>query len=280
MTQVRFAYLSLGDRHDILARAWLSILTVLAYAPPNSQIAIVTDQPARFAWFGGRLEIITIDPATVQEWRGRHDFFWRVKLMSVLRLAELGPAHLIYLDTDVLVRKPLNDLVQALEAGDVFMHEREYDLSNSRRSGQVRLWKMVRGLTTGGLTVGSPCVMWNAGLVAVGAQQIDLLKRALETCDGLMDQGVQHALTEQLSFSLTLGSTGRIREGKAWMDHFWSNKDGYGAAIDRQLAHILIDRLDVDSAIAYVRANPILLPLVVRKRWWSKLLLRAAGVPS
>lgn len=280
MTQVRFAYLSLGDRHDILARAWLSILTVLAWAPPGSRIAIVTDQPQRFAWFGDRLEVVTVDPATVKEWRGKHDFFWRVKLMSVLRLAELGPAHLIYLDTDVLVRKPLDDLVQALEAGDVFMHEREYDLSRSRRSGQVRLWKMVRGLQAGGLTVGSPCPMWNAGLVAVGAQHVGLLKRALDTCDGLMDQGVQHALTEQLSFSMALGSTGRFREGKAWMDHFWSNKDGYGAAIDRQLAHILIDRLDVDAAVAYVRANPILLPLVVRKRWWTKLLLRAAGVQT
>ena len=61
------------------------------------------------------------------------------------------------------------------------------------------------------------------------------------------------------------------------MDHFWSNKDGYAVAIDRQLAQILTRRLDVDAAIALVRAEPIRLPLVVRRRWWSQLLLRLAG---
>lgn len=280
MSRTCFAYLSLGERHDIVARAWLSILTVLAWAPHGSRVAIVTDQPDSFAWFGDRLTVIQVDAATVRAWHGRHGFFWRVKLESVLRIAGLAQDNLVYLDTDVLVRKPLDDLVQALEAGDAFMHEREYELARSRRAGQKRLWRMVRGRTAAGIAVQAPCPMWNAGLVAVGAQRLDLLRVALDACDQLMDQGVRHALTEQLSFSLALGTSGRLREGKGWMDHFWCNKDGYGTAIDRQLAHILIHRMDVDAAVAHVRAAPILLPLVVRKRWWTKLLLRAAGMPA
>lgn len=277
MIATRFAYLQLGERHDQNARAWLSILSVLAHAPPGCEVVLLTDQPELYRWFGDRLRVLAVDPATVQQWRGRHDFFWRVKIQSILRVASLGEARVVYLDTDVLVRRGLADLLAALDAGDVFMHEREYELARSRRAGQKRLWRAVQGRSVDGLAVQPPCAMWNAGLVAVGAQHHDLLERALRLCDGLMDLGVQHALVEQLSFSLALGAGGRLREGKGWMDHFWSNKDGYGAAIDRQLAQILMRRLDVDAAVALVRSEPILLPLVVRRRWWSRLLVRLAG---
>jgi hypothetical protein len=275
--KTRFFTLSLGDRHDLTARTWLSLLSAMAWAPPDAEFALLTDRPELYAWFGDRLRLVTVDPATIDAWHGPHRFFWRVKLKSVQHLAQLGPANAVYFDSDVLIRKPLGDLVQALEAGDVFMHEREYELSAARRTGHRRLWKLVRGTSADGLTVAPPCWMWNAGLVAVGAQQLALIDRALAICDGLMDQGAKHSLTEQLAFSMALGSTGRMREGKAWMDHFWSNKEGFAVAIDRQLAQILMRRLDLDAAIAMVRSEPIILPLVVRKRWWTKLLLRAAG---
>lgn len=267
----RFVTLSLGERHDLTARAHLSILSAMAWAPAGSEFCIVTDRPDLFGWFGPRLRILAVDAATVRAWRGRHDFFWRVELMTVVHAAAQGPAHVVYHDSDVLMRRDLTDLCSALAVGDVFMHEHEYDLASSRRAGQRRLWRQVAS------RIPAPCPMWNAGLIAVGAGNHAVLGNALETLDRLMDEGVAHTLVEQLSISLAFAATGRLRDGRTWMDHFWSNKEGYAVAIDRQLAQILTRRLDVDGAIALVRSEPILLPLVVRKRWWSKLLIRLAG---
>ena len=267
----RFVTLSLGDRHDLTARAHLSILSAMAWAPTGSEFCIVTDRPELFDWFGNRLRILAVDAATVKAWRGKHDFFWRVELMTVVHAAAQGPAHIVYHDSDVLMRRDLAPLCAALAAGDVFMHEHEYDLARSRRAGQRRLWRQISA------RIPAPCPMWNAGLIAVGAGNHGVLAQALDGLDRLMDEGVAHTLVEQLAISLAFSATGRLRAGREWMDHFWSNKEGYAVAIDRQLAQILTRQLDLDAAIALVREQPILLPLVVRKRWWSRLLIRLAG---
>ncbi len=273
----RFVTLSVGGQHDLTAWAHVSILSAMAWAPPDSEFCIVTDQPESFGWFGDRIKILRVDAATLRDWRGPHNFFWRVELMCVLHAAAQGPANVIYHDSDVLMRKDLANLCAALSDGDVLMHEHEYDLSTARRRGQRRLWRQVAGREVAGFRLTAPCAMWNAGLIAVGSKNHALLDQALVLLDALMDAGVHHNLVEQLAISTVFDATARLRQGRPWMDHFWANKDGYAVAMDRQLAQILILGLDVDSAISMVRREPVVLPMVVRKRWWSILLARVAG---
>ena len=40
---------------------------------------------------------------------------------------------------------------------------------------------------------------------------------------------------------------------------------------------MLIRGLDLDQAIAEVRAHPIQRPLMVRRRWWNRYFARLAG---
>jgi hypothetical protein len=274
----RYVTLSLGDRHDLTARAHIALLNAMAWAPAPAEFWLVTDRPDLFGFFGDRLRIQVVDAATLAAWKGRHGFFWRIELMTALTIARLGGGHTVYFDSDVLMRLPLDDLVAALSTGDVLMHEREYDLAIARRRGQRDLWRQVAGRQAAGLTVAAPCPMWNAGLIAVGDGNQPVLERALAVLDGLMDAGVAHNLVEQLAISLSLAATGRLREGRGWMDHFWCNKDGYGESIDRQLAEILYRRLPVESAVAHCKANPIVRPLIVRRRWWNRLFLGLAGM--
>lgn len=273
----RFVTLSVGGQHDLTAWAHVSILSAMAWAPPDSEFCIVTDQPESFGWFGDRVKILQVDAATLSDWRGRHDFFWRVELMCVLHAAAQGPANVIYHDSDVLFRKDLTDFCSALSDGAVLMHEFEYNLSTARRRGQKRLWQQVAGRKVSGFPLTAPCAMWNAGLIAVGWKNHTLLDQALALLDDLMDEGVHHNLVEQLAISTVFGATGRLQEGQPWMDHFWGNKDGYAVAMDRQLAQILTQGLNVDAAMSMIRREPVVLPMVVRKRWWSILLARWAG---
>jgi hypothetical protein len=273
----RFVTLSVGGRPELNAWAHSSILSAMAWAPPHSEFCIATDQPESFGWFGDRIRILPVDHATLRSWRGRHDFFWRTELNCVLHAAAQGPANVIYHDSDVLIRRDLTTFGAALENGEIFMHELEYELSTAKRRGQKRLWRQIRGQAVAGFRFAAPQPMWNAGLIAVGAQHHALLHHALDLLDQLMDRGVHHNLVEQLAITKVFGATARLQPGGPWMDHFWANKEGYAAAVDRQLARILTLGLDVDAAAALVRREPIVAPLVVRKRWWSNLLARLAG---
>lgn len=274
----RYVTLSLGERHDLTARAHLALLAVMAHAPQPAEFCIVTDRPDLYRWFGDRLRLLTVDADTLTRWKGRHGFFWRVELMTVVHAAAQGPAHVVYLDSDVLARRSLEPLVAGLAAGGVFMHLREHDLAAARRRGDRRLWRLLRGREIGGIRFQAPCPMWNAGVIAVGAGDHAVLDRALATLDQLMDAGVHHTLVEQLAISATFAATGRLQAADGWLDHFWSNKEGYGRDIDRQLAEILYRGLDVAAAIAYVREHPIVRPLAVRRRWWNRLFRPLAGV--
>lgn len=274
----RYVTLSLGERHDLTARAHLALLAAMGHAPAPAEFCIVTDRPDLYRWFGDRLRILAVDAAMLREWKGRHDFFWRVELMTVVHAAAQGPAQVVYLDSDVLARASLQPLLDGLAAGDVFMHLHEHDLAHARRAGDRRLWRQVDGREAGGLRFAAPCPMWNAGVIAVGAQHHAVLDRALAALDALMDGGIRHNLVEQLAISTAFAATGRLRAADAWLDHFWSNKEGYGREIDRQLAEIHYRGMDVDAAVAYVREHPITLPLMVRKRWWNKLFRPLAGV--
>ena len=175
----RYVTLSLGDRHDLTARAHLALLNAMAWAPAPAEFCIVTDRPELFAWFGDRLRMLAVDAPTLKQWRGKHDFFWRIELMTVVHTAAQGPANVVYIDSDVLIRKPLNDLVAGLESGAVFMHLLEQDLAAATRAGDRRLWSLLRAREIGGVRFAQTCPMWNAGLIAVGSGNHQVLAQAM-----------------------------------------------------------------------------------------------------
>jgi hypothetical protein len=280
MATTRFLTFSLGDGPAYNARAHLAMLAMMGHAPVGSEFLLITDRPQNFRWFAGHATISGIDEATLKSWKGPQDFFWRVEIEVLRHAASFGPANLCYFDSDVLVRKPVADLVAALEAGDVFMHTHEFDLAISPRRGQRELWKLVQGLTLAGSSVVAPAPMWNAGVMAVGAQNIGLVDQVLAACDQLTGDGITHFLTEQFAYSHVFGATGRLRAAESWMDHFWCNKPGYDQSIYEQLAQIHYRGLSVPDAVAFVRANPILRPLVVRRRWWNRFFAPLSGLQN
>ncbi len=219
-----------------------------------------------------------VDAETLRAWKGPQDFFWRIEIEVLRHAASFGPANLVYFDSDVLARRPLDDLTQGLAAGDVFMHVHEGDLADTRRKGQRELWRLLRGRTVAGMPVTAPAPLWNAGVMAVGRQNTALIDRVLAACDELTAAGISHFLTEQFAYSHVFASTGRLKPASPWLDHFWCNKPGYDKSIYEQLAQIHYRGLTVPEAVDFVRANPIRRPLVVRRRWWNRFFVPLSGL--
>jgi len=280
MPRLRFVLLTFGDHIETHWQAHHCLLSTMAQAPADSEYVVVTDRADHYRWFGDRVRFLTVDAAMLAGWKGAHGFFWRVKLEAVLAAARLdgaGSAHTCYLDSDVLCRRPLADFAAALAAGDTFMHLQESVFAHARRSSHRTLRDHLVGKAIAGLPITGANAMWNAGVVAVGAGRVDLLERALALCDGIITAEYSHRLAEQFAFSAALQSSERLRPAEPWFDHYWGNKPGFQQSITEQLATILVRGLPVEAAIDFVRAHPIVRPLIVRRRWYHRLFAPLAG---
>jgi len=268
----RYISLAYGEAPAIYRQSLMLLVSLVAYAPEPSEIVIVTDHPERFVWFGTKIEIEYLDAARLQTWRGENPFSMRHKLELARGSIVSGRQEIVLLDADVLVRRPLAPFVERLRAGDLFMHKREYVLSETRRVGNKKLWSELkkRGFR-------DDDGMWNSGVLAIPSGDRELLDAALKMYDELSADGVRHFATEQLVVGVVLGRTGRLKPAEDWFIHYWGNKSGYDAEISRFLADAFIDGLSVKDAAARYRDDPIDLPPEVRPSPLQKLLHKIAG---
>ena len=281
----RFTTLAIGDKSIYAVRTAYAMLSVMANLPlgalnakgAQAELTIVTDHPQRFAWIADTIRIVTVDAATVQRWKGPADYFFRCEIGVLQHLATLGEANLVYLDSDIIIRRELGSFLAALEGGARFMHMRERSIDVSKRKGEQDLWRQVRGKTAAGITLKAPCIMWNAGVMAVSWAERGLIDQVAELTDGLMAQGVTHWLVEQLAYGQVFqhapGSpASKIQAAEPWMDHWWDNKPGFDAAITEFLLEAHLQGWTATETAAQIRLHPLRLPLSVRRRWYHRLL--------
>ena len=279
----RYVTLAYGGAPSAYRQSLMLLLTLAAHAPEPYELVVGTDRPECYVWFGTRVEIEYLDAARLERWRGPQPFSMRQKL-ELIRAVMPSQGALVFVDADVLVRKPLDPFVQQLHAGGLFMHKQEFVLSRSRRAGNRKLWRALRRVPSMPALSGDGRFhdedsMWNSGVLGVPAGDRALLDEALALYDGLGAAGVRHFATEQLVEGVVLGRTGRLKAAEEWFVHYWGNKPGYDAEIARRLADAFIEGLSVKEAAARYRDNPIELPVEVRPTKRQKLA-RWIGVSS
>jgi hypothetical protein len=281
---VRYVTLAYGDAPGVYRQSLMLLLSLVAHAPEPYELVVATDRPECYVWFGTRVEIEYLDFARLTAWKGPSPFSMRQKLELARAatatvesgLSRVPPSATVLLDADVLARKPLGLFVDRLHAGDLFMHKKEYVLSESRRAGNRKLWSALRGSSE--FRFRADDAMWNSGVLAVPAIDRPLLDQAIDLYDRLGSAGLRHFATEQLVEGVIFGRTGRLRPAQEWFVHYWGNKPGYDAEISRRIADAFIEGLTVKEAAARYRERPIDLPPERRPgkteklgRWISRL---------
>ena len=272
----RYVTLAYGDAAGVYRQSLMLLLSLVAHAPEPYEIVVATDRPECYVWFGTRVEIEYLESARLEAWRGPRPFSMRQKLELIRAAAVPAKGPVVLLDADVLAVKPLDAFVDRLRAGDLFMHKHEYVLSQSRRSGNRKLWDSLQNLSSVARVAGeggfrADDSMWNSGVLAIPPADRSLLDDALSMYDALGAAGMRHFATEQLVEGVVLGRTGRLRPAEEWFVHYWGNKPGYDAEIARRLADAFIEGLTVKEAAARYREKPIELPVEVRQTKRQKL---------
>lgn len=270
-----FALLAFGRNADIHTQACYALLSAMASVDGECDWFVVTDMPEFYRWFEDSIQLIYCSEEQLTEWRGEHDFFWRVKIRAIQTVAEKTEGHLIYLDSDIICKENLSELIRGLDSGQCYMHKLEYPIGSTRSTTGRRMWRIGGGQTYAGYEMGPDTSMWNAGVIGIPFNQLAKLNDVLACCDAMCESSMPNKLLEQYSFSLVLGSLGRLTSAERWFVHYWGNKSAWLTEIQRVLARILLMKISLQEAIEIVCEHNIELPIYVRKPWavrtWEKL---------
>ena len=132
----------------------------------HDRIVMVTTSP-QFYQHVSWAEIITIDDAQIKEWQGKHQFFWRAKIMAIGLVGQRYPDDdILYLDCDTVLCGSIDELKKWMEEGHGLMDINEGHPS-TKKTKTLRMWKMCHGRTYGGITLGMQHNMYCAGVVGI-----------------------------------------------------------------------------------------------------------------
>jgi hypothetical protein len=269
----RFGVLAYGPDGRLHREAAAAILSVQAHRPATSEIVVLTDQPARYRWFGDSVTIDPLSDRVLTEWRGQRGDRYRPKIEALRRLAADAAADVLLFDVDTMARRDLAPLAARLAAGSLLLHRREYALAAPPRRGDRALKQEILGRSWQGIAPDASASMWNGGIIGSSRRHKGIFDRTLAVFDEMRDRS-RHFAVEQLAYSIVFPAYGTIEEASPWFDHYWANREWFDRAIERFLSDARLKELTAADAVERLKREPITGPLDGRLPWWRAGLQR------
>lgn len=216
-------YIVFGDNMNYHVEAYLSILSFQKQLTKDDRIFVLTTKPEYYRH--AKVQILPISEQQIEEWKGPHKFFFRIKIKALEYLGQRYPdEHLLYLDSDTFLFGSLETLRQRLDEGCGLMHLQEGHPSKMS-GGSLKMWKKVQGKTYGGVTLGEKHDMWNAGVTGIPAGLVaQVTATSLAICDGMLNDGANTFILEQYSTSVSMAEHTKLCAANDHIGHYWGNK--------------------------------------------------------
>lgn len=230
-------------RADIIRQGLFSAASFLRAKPDfDGRIVFYTDQADQLSAFWdkeSRVHIVPISRGELEAWGGRHKFVHRVKLEILLNASRRFDGHILYLDGDTIFTGDPSELLERLENNFTLMHIREYSFRSAKGilPKKIARFALKNKFELPGDQVvrfSEDTAMWNAGVIGVPRDQMQVLEKALLLTDALYENYQKHVM-EQLAVSFCLAEASEILATDDVILHYWQNKDFYQAKIDGSL---------------------------------------------
>ena len=242
MAQTNFVFVCFGKDQSYYTQATYAICSLLAFAAPPFTVHVMTDYPERFAHLNNHINLIELNKNQMTEWRGPHGNSFRIKLSALILAAEKIDEKFIFLDTDVILLKPLDPFIEAVKPETFGMHTAEFTLAEkinyhrwrhrlasllnfdlSRKQGYM--CRAVADRTWQGIYVPKTQVMWNSGVFAVDKADFDCIDLSLRILDEINANNIKFFTAEQLAISIACSHKGTIIAAKDYFIHYWKEKE-------------------------------------------------------
>jgi len=251
-------------RDDVRAQALYSAWSTLAWAGELPlALHVYTDAPELFAPLGPAVTTRRVDAEEIRAWRGPHDFVFRTKPLLFADMVARFPAEpILYLDADTFFVAPVATVAARISAASSVMHLRERNVATDPGSQMRKFRRDVSRVMVRGKPADISCDMWNAGVIGMDPTRFGLVPDWLELVDALYP-ATRRWVVEQYGIALLLQRAGQLQACDDAIFHYWFQKGGYTAAIERELA--VLRTLPPAEALARVRAGRLALPYVREK---------------
>lgn len=275
-------YITFGKDSSIHLQAVYSIASFIKQPSFVKRVVVITDEPSMYQLIQSSITLKVVDAAILNEWKGPHQFFWRIKIKGIEWVANTFPGEaVVYADTDTFLTESAMNFALALQSNTAFMHENEGPLALKNSKTERKMWQQVNGKQFGSYLINKNNAMWNAGIVAfpnnTNAAEIQL---ALAICDDMCAKGVTPRLIEQFALSVALSHHYSMQEAKHFIKHYWSAKTIWNKALMQLFSTYLLQNLTAQQIITSLSQLPLqYLPIGMKekntarrlKKWVDKL---------
>ena len=229
-------YLAFGQP-AIRSEALFSILSYQQQPAARDTVVLVyTDAPAEFKAVLGTDASVQYPPVRLeqwQEWRGRANQPYMVKIAVLEHAAQQFPGNLLLVDTDTIWQQSPATLFARIGAGERFLHQDEGTLAAGNHLNR----KIYRHLRVGSwLVLGQPfrfqpaTRMYNSGLIGLRSTETGLLAEVRELAEAFFAAYNKH-LMEQLAFSVVFALAGPVALADDCLLHYWNLKEARPAIV-------------------------------------------------
>lgn len=227
-------YIAFGDDTLIHAQFSFSIYSFLNQQQFVDTINIITDKEEYYNHLKPLVNIIAITTADLKEWKGKHNYLWRIKIKAIEKLALIYPnQQILYLDADTFLFNDLKALKNNLNKGLAVMHDEEGFLSKKKTKTQRIMWQQIKGKTFGKIDMQPTDIMWNAGVIAFpNTCNNNEIKLALAICDDMCEAVPVKHFVEQYAFSIALQKMYGLTAAKDCIAHYWGTKNTWNKVIN------------------------------------------------
>ena len=239
-----------GSQQKYYLQSIFLVLNWLQYKNYFDSINIVTEIPSYYKKLEKYINIISVDENTINRWKGKSDFKFRVKLKAIELFIskDTKKRPILYLDTDTFIYQGFNELKDALISGKGIMHINEGKLSECPTRSGSRMWKNVKGQTFGGYTITENDCMWNAGVIGIPAKLChETIETAIKMCDEMCSRMPVNFLIEQFCVSVALQRKVEIEPAIKWIGHYWGNRNGWNNLISAFFIESYLNNYSVED---------------------------------
>lgn len=188
----------------------------------------MTDQFEEFEWMKSYLNIflIQISPVKMKELVGAQKFILRAKIALIKETLFNKNCNLLFVDTDTLYLKKIDNIFEKIEKGVCYLHRKEWALRMGRKKHpELCPVDLNFHLLTGThITINESTQMWNSGVVGISSKQKEIISDALEFTDRYYKENPSWHV-EQFSLSILLQRTFKLKIASDYIFHYWHSKE-------------------------------------------------------
>lgn len=234
MTQACYiVYLCFGEEQFFYECAF-SLMSISRFypagLPAHCHIVVYTDNTKWFEKISDcplSISYCSANKELINKWQGDINYLYRTKVEMMQQFCSQHSGNVLYMDTDIVLTFPLEQLWHGITGGYVYMHLPEGTVKSGQSPVLRKLDKYFKkiGLTLPGGEPASNMETWNSGIIGLHTDHKELIGQTLRFIDDHYLPSGSIRTIEQIAFAYAMSNGRLIKSGLPYFLHYWNLRE-------------------------------------------------------